>query len=109
MLIRIWKVALAAGQGAALEHFAHTISLPMFRRHAGCLGVFFNRDEQTCVTVTLWRSEADIAAMEATSDYQAVVAQIEQSGILGDDHHTELYTVYGGFVSPDLSSLLTSV
>lgn len=106
MLLRIWKVSLKPGKAAALETFANTISLPMFRQQPGCLAVFFTKSEQVCATVTVWESQQAVDAMEQSALYRDVVAQIGASGILGDDHSTDVYTVYGGFAGSQLADLL---
>lgn len=106
MLLRIWKVGLAPGKAAELELFANNISLPMFKAQPGCLAVFFTRTETQCATVTLWEAEDAVEEMEHSSRYQQVVRQIEQSGILGENHETSVYSVYGGFVSAEASHLI---
>lgn len=106
MLVRIWKVAISPGKGAKLEAFAREVSLPMFESQPGCLGVLFSRTDRHCATVTLWDSETSVKAMEAADDYQTAVRRIEESGILGDEHHTEVFNIYGGFVSAELRGLL---
>lgn len=102
MLLRIWKVGLASGKAQALESFANTVSLPLFKAQPGCLAVFFTRTESACATVTVWSSEQAVLAMERSTAYQQVVQQIEASGILGDHYTTEVFTVYGGFTTPGL-------
>ena len=42
--------------------------------------------------------------MERSNDYRDVVTQIEHSGIIGSNHVTEVYTVYGGYASEQLDS-----
>lgn len=108
MLVRVWKVGLAPAKATELEVFANNISLPMFRTQHGCLAVFFTRTETECATITIWESEQSVKKMEASSLYQQVVQQIEQSGILGNDHQTQVFSVYGGFISDELPSLITS-
>lgn len=108
MLIRIWKVSLAPGKAEELEAFANTISLPMFKAQPGCLAVFFTRTASECATVTIWESTQSIEAMECSSQYQHVVHQIERSGILQDNHVTEVFSVYGGFATEGLFNLLST-
>lgn len=103
MILRVWKVGLAHAKAAELEAFAHKISLPMFRAQPGCLAVFFTRTETECATVTVWDSKYSVEAMEASTLYQQVVSQIEESGILCEDHQTNVFSVYGGFVSAELA------
>jgi heme-degrading monooxygenase HmoA len=99
MLLRTWKVALAPGKGPELEDFAAKFSLPMFRECAGCLAVLFTRTESHCLTVTAWASEQELSQAEESASYRDVVQRIELSGLLSDDHSTEVFTVYGGFVT----------
>lgn len=46
--------------------------------------------------------------MEASTLYQQVVSQIEESGILGADHQTNVFSVYGGFVSAELARQISA-
>lgn len=108
MLVRVWKVGLTPAKAAELEVFANNTSLPMFRAQEGCLAVFFTRTETECATITVWDSEQSVKQMEASSLYQQVVGQIEQSGILGNNHQTQVFSVYGGFVNDKLPNLITS-
>lgn len=108
MLLRIWKVSLAPGKAEELETFANTISLPMFKAQPGCLAVFFTRTASECATVTVWSSVQSVEAMERSAQYQRVVRQIEESGILEDDHVTEVFSVYGGFTTEGLRGLLSA-
>ncbi len=105
MLVRIWKVSLAPNKAAELERFATNISLPMFKTQPGCLGVLFTRTETECATISIWQSEHAVESMEQSALYKQVVRQIEQSGILREDHHTEVFLVYGGFVSTELAAM----
>ena len=108
MILRVWTVGLALAKAAELEVFANEFSLPMFRAQPGCLAVLFTRTETECATVTVWDSERSVEVMEASFIYQQVVSQIEESGILGEDHQTRVFSVYGGFVSADLPRLLSA-
>ena len=106
MLIRIWTVGLTPGKGQELEVFANTKSLSMLRARPGCVGVMFTRTDTHCVTITAWMSEEAILAAEASHEYAEVVRQIESSGLLADNHSTEVLTVYGGFAAePFLQAL----
>ncbi len=109
MLLRIWKVDLVPGKARELEVFANTISLPMFKRQPGCLAVFFTKSDAQCATVTLWSSPEAVEEMERSNDYRDVVTQIEHSGIIGSNHVTEVYTVYGGYASDQLDSGLVEL
>lgn len=106
MLLRIWKVSLAPSKAEELETFANTISLPMFKAQPGCLAVFFTRTASECATVTVWSSPQSVEAMERSSQYQHVVRQIGESGILKDNHVTEVFSVYGGLTTEGLFGLI---
>jgi heme-degrading monooxygenase HmoA len=106
MLLRIWKVSLTLSKAEELETFANTISLPMFKAQPGCLAVFFTRTASECATVTVWSSPQSVEAMESSAQYQHVVRQIGESGILKDNHVTEVFSVYGGFTTESLFGLL---
>lgn len=108
MILRVWKVGLAPAKAAELEIFANKISLPMFRSQPGCLAVFFTRTETECATVTVWDSDRSVETMEKSTLYQQVVSQIEESGILGEDHQTNVFSVYGGFVSAELARQISA-
>jgi hypothetical protein len=51
-------------------------------------------------------SEEAILAAEASHEYAEVVRQIESSGLLADNHSTEVLTVYGGFAAEPLLQAL---
>lgn len=104
MIVRVWTVGIVNGMSDKLEKFANEISLPMFRKLPGCLGVFFTRNENVCATITVWDSEESIKALDSSSTYKSVVRAIEESGILEGDHVTEVYCSYGGFLSDALTT-----
>lgn len=109
MIVRIWTVDLLPGMESALNAFAHDVSLPMFRAQPGCLGVLFTRQGDRCATITLWRDQAALDQLAVCPDYQLVVEQIEESGILGGRHHIEVYDCYGGYLDPQgLAGLLAA-
>ena len=106
MIVRIWKVDIVEGQGAALESFAESISLPMLQSQPGCLSVIFSRSDNQCATITLWESRESMVHAECSPDYRTVVAKIEQSGIVCGDHQTEVFDVYGGFLDANVTAFL---
>jgi heme-degrading monooxygenase HmoA len=108
MILRIWKVSLGPQKAAELEVFANKTSLPMFKSQPGCLAVLFTRTETECATVTVWDSAQSVETMEASRLYQQVVSQIEECGIVGEDHQTSVFSVYGGFVSTELCASFLS-
>lgn len=103
MIVRVWTVGIVNGMYDKLEKFANEISLPMFRELPGCLGVFFTRNENVCATITIWDSEKSIKALDSSNTYKSVVHAIEESGILEGEHVTEVYHLYGGFLSDALT------
>lgn len=104
MIVRVWTVGIADGMTDKLETFANEISLPMFRKLPGCLGVLFTRRGNVCATITMWDSDESIKALDSSRVYQSVVRAIEESGILEGKHGTEVYHTYGGFLSDDLAT-----
>jgi len=99
MLVRIWTVDINSNQIEALEEFANNISLPMFRKQAGCLGVLFTKNSNECATITFWDNQESIDNLAKSEYYQQVVEEINNSGILKGNHKTEIYKDYGGFIT----------
>lgn len=58
--------------------------------------------------VTVWPSAQSVEAMENSVQYQRDVRQIEDSGILEDNHVTEVFSVYGGFTTESLCGLVSA-
>ena len=98
MLVRVWTVDIKKEKIKELEIFANTISLPMFRKQKGCLGVLFTKNSHEASTITFWDKQESIDALDTSVSYQDVVQQIEDSGILAGNHRTETYEEYGGFM-----------
>jgi len=98
MLVRVWTVDIKKDKIKELEVFANTISLPMFRKQKGCLGVLFTKNNQEASTITFWENQESIDNLATSISYQDVVKQIEESGILAGNHKSETYEEYGGFI-----------
>ena len=98
MLVRVWTVDIKKDRIKDLEEFANTISLPMFRKQEGCLGVLFTKNSQEASTITFWDNQESINKLATSKSYQDVVKEIEESGILAGNHKSETYEEYGGFM-----------
>ena len=98
MLVRVWTVDIKKEKIKELEEFANSISLPMFRKQEGCLGVLFTKNSQEASTITFWENQESIDKLATSVSYQNVVKQIEESGILAGNHKSETYEEYGGFI-----------
>lgn len=53
MIARLWRTQVDVTRRAEYEQFAQEQSLPMFRQQRGFLGVFFLRDHQDCLVLSL--------------------------------------------------------
>ncbi|MBA3666637.1 MAG: hypothetical protein H0W65_02800 [Sphingomonas sp.] len=62
----------------------------MFQSITGCVGVLMFRNEERCTVLTLWRSEQDVAALDKSSIYRAIVDQILARGFLRGSQSTEV-------------------
>ncbi len=102
MIVRIWTVGIAQGKNQELEKFANEISAPMFKNAKGCLGVMFSQSGNECKTITIWDSVESVSALNDSFEYKKIVDEIEKSGILYGEHHTEVLDLYGGFVTQQL-------
>ena len=98
MLVRVWTVDIKKDRIKDLEEFANTISLPIFRKQEGCLGVLFTKNSQEASTITFWDNQESINKLATSKSYQDVVKEIEESGILAGNHKSETYEEYGGFM-----------
>mgnify|MGYP003578603578 CR=1 FL=1 len=101
MVVRVWTTGFDPARLDELNRFANTRSLPMFRRHDGCLGVIFAPGKAEYLTISFWRDHAATAALEASEDYKQTVAAILAEGFLRAPQNTQLYD-YGGGITPQL-------
>ena len=99
-VVRIWRTGLDGSRAPEYEDFALTISLPMFQRHAGFLGVLFAGTGSERTVITLWSSQAAVAALDTSADYQATVRAIEATGFLRPPQEVELHSVHSSWTGP---------
>jgi hypothetical protein len=100
LVVRIWRTGLDELRAPEYEDFALSISLPMFRRHSGFLGVLFAGTGAERAVITLWTDRAAAAALDASADYQATVRAIEATGFLRPPQRLELLDVHGSWTEP---------
>jgi heme-degrading monooxygenase HmoA len=100
LLMRTWRTQIDDSRALDYENFARNVSLPMFRRHDGFLGVFLAGTGCQRAVVTLWASRAAAASLEASADYQATVNAIEAAGFLRPPQRTELLDVHDSWTEP---------
>jgi heme-degrading monooxygenase HmoA len=97
LLMRIWTTRYDPARRAELEAFAHTVSLPMFRRQQGLRGVLFAASGDHFVTVTFWESHEAIRKLEQESaDYADAVRRLMLTGLLVGEQRVEVFEVVGG-------------
>lgn len=99
-VVRIWRTGLDESRSPEYEDFALSISLPMFRRHAGFLGVLFAGNGAERMVITLWSDRTAAAALDVSADYQATVRAIEATGFLRPPQRVELLDVHGSWTKP---------
>jgi hypothetical protein len=97
LVVRIWRTGLDESRAPEYEDFALNISLPMFRRHNGFLGVLFAGTGAERAVITLWSDRAAAAALNASGDYHAIVRAIEATGFLRPPQQVELLDVHGSW------------
>jgi heme-degrading monooxygenase HmoA len=100
LVARIWRTRLDESRAPEYEDFARNISLPMFRRHNGFLGVLFATGAGERVVITLWSDRAAVAALDASADYQATVRAIGARGFLRPPQRVELLDVHSSWTEP---------
>jgi heme-degrading monooxygenase HmoA len=101
VLLRIWTTRYDPARRAELEAFAHTVSLPMFRRQQGLRGVLFAANSDHFATVTFWESQEAIRKLEQEStDYADAVGRITLTGFLVGEQRVEVLEVVGGDAPP---------
>jgi heme-degrading monooxygenase HmoA len=105
VLARIWRAQIDESRSGDYERFAEHRSLSMFRSHQGFQGVLFLRNAGDCLVMTLWDSQAAIDALEASSRYQATVAEIMATGFIRQAGTVEVFELHGGMM-PDALTLL---
>jgi heme-degrading monooxygenase HmoA len=93
-VVRIWRTGLDESRAQEYEEFARTVSVPMFRRHAGFAGVLFARSSGERVVITFWQDRAAADALAESDDYQVTVQAIEAAGFLRPPQRLELLDVH---------------
>ena len=109
LVVRIWRTGLDESRAPEYEDFALRISLPMFRRHAGFLGVLFAGTGAERTVITLWTNKAAAMALDASADYQATVRAIEATGFLRPPQRVELLPVHNSWIEPGAQRPLRAV
>jgi heme-degrading monooxygenase HmoA len=106
LLLRIWTTRYDPARRAELEAFAHSVSLPMFHRQQGLVGVLFAANGDHFATVTFWDSQEAIRKLEQESaDYAEVVRRITLAGFLVGEQRVEVLEVIEG--DPPLTATAT--
>jgi hypothetical protein len=94
LVVRIWRTQIDRSCAREYDDFARSVSLPMFRRHDGFVGVLFAGTGGERVVVTLWADRAAAGSLEASADYQATVRAIDAAGFLRPPQRIELLDVH---------------
>ena len=105
-VLRIWRARIDSSRAGEYLSFANEQSLPMFRGHAGFLGVIFAARGAERLVLTVWRDMEAVRALDASPRYSATVADIEASGFLDSASPVEVYTIEGGALDSALMSSL---
>jgi len=100
LVVRIWRTGLDESRAPEYDDFAVGISLPMFRRRAGFLGVLFAGVGAERAVITLWSGWAAVAALEESADYRSTVRSIEAAGFLRPPQQVELLPVHSSWTEP---------
>jgi heme-degrading monooxygenase HmoA len=81
-VVRVWRTAIDSRRAEEYERFARERSVPMFRSQPGFLGVFFARDGEERVVITLWQDRLSADALAQSKTYLATAEQLGSSGVL---------------------------
>jgi heme-degrading monooxygenase HmoA len=99
MIGRIWRTRVREDRAHEYEEFARNVSLPMFRQQQGFVGVLMLRRGEECVVLTLWRSAADVAALDRSEIYRETVRRITERGFLFGEQSVESLNLHLAAVS----------
>jgi len=106
VIVRIWRTTVDPARVGEYQQFAETISLPMFRAHAGFLGVLFARsptgDERA--VLSFWDGPPSVLAFNTSLLYQSAVRQIEDAGFLVGHSSVEILEVEAGILDSTLAT-----
>jgi heme-degrading monooxygenase HmoA len=93
VIVRIWHAEIELQRLEEYLTFAQSISLAMFRAHAGFLGVFFGRSGQRVAVITVWREASDVNALADSPRYAETVAALEATGLIVSTGSVEIFEV----------------
>lgn len=93
-IARLWRTRIDPERAGEYEAFARDVSLDMFRRQPGFLGVTMYRDGPECSVLTLWESNEAAEALHRSRSYLDTVARIQQAGFLRPPQTIELGVVH---------------
>ena len=82
MLVRIWSTKIVKGREAAYLEFAREVSIPMFRKQEGLLGVRVLLTAGKTQVLTFWRDTDSMRALEYNQLYLSTVDRIRAAGFL---------------------------
>ncbi len=99
MIARIWSTNLVEERFQEYETFAHQVSIPMFKKQYGLLGVQVFTTPTHSLVVTLWNQVEHIQVMEQNPLYLKTVAAIEAQGFLTGDQKVDLFDFKIGFLA----------
>lgn len=98
MIVRIWRTEIDQARATEYEDFARELSVAMFRRQPGFLGVLFLGTDKDRAVLTLWEDLASVEALAHSSTYQETSAHLSASGVLMGETSVEVHEVQGGFL-----------
>ena len=99
-IVRRWTTGVMRNRMTDYETFARDVSVPMFGRAAGCLGVLMSGGIELRSVLTLWRSAEELAAFEASQDYRITVDLILAQEFLEGKQTITCEPVHGGWFRP---------
>jgi heme-degrading monooxygenase HmoA len=95
-IARIWRTRIDESRAADYQRFANERSLPMFRAHAGFLGVLFGGAGDERVVISFWRDTEAVRTLEQSPRYRETVREIEAGSFILGPSSVEVYAVHGG-------------
>jgi hypothetical protein len=98
MIARIWSTGIHAERLADYRLFAQSVSLPMFKKQPGILGVQILTQPDYSLVITLWQGVEDIRRMERDPVYLDTVAAIQNQGFLTGEQKVDVFDFGDGFL-----------
>ncbi len=98
MIARIWSTGIAAERLADYRLFAQSVSLPMFKKQPGLVGVQVLTQPGRSLVITLWKRVEDIGCMERDPLYLDTVAAIQHQGFLTGEQRVDVFEFRDGFL-----------